>query len=271
MSDNALESTMEEILAEKRENGIFVISINRPAKRNALTADMAAEMTRLFRAADDDEDTRVIILRGEGGFFCAGGDMNAAVTADSPEAGRILMGKYGTAIKTMQSIDKPIICEVEGYAIGAGFSFALASDIIYAAEDAYFTSNFLHLGTPPECGAMVFLPLSVGPYRAKELWYTARKITATEAEDKYGFVSKVCEPDKLDEDTMEIANMISGLPSCSARITKRFTNDFTFPMLDAVLSTEMQNTPFCVGSEESQALFLAFLKKKQHKAAEENS
>ncbi len=259
------ESRIDELKTEKLGKGMFALVINRPEKRNAINGDMGEEMVRILRALESAEKCRVVILRGEGKIFCAGGDMNAAVTATTAEEGRDLMRMYGNLIRTMQQMDKPIIAQVHGAAIGAGMSLALAADLIYAAEGTYFMSNFNHLGVPPECGALAFLPQTVGVYRAKELWYTSKKIDAAEAESKYGFVSQVLPAEELSDKVMEIANLISSLPSCGVRVTKKLTNDYTFPMLNAILDSEQQNTPLCVTSEESQALFMKFLEKKQDK------
>lgn len=261
-----VESRIDTVKYELGDKGIATITMNNPKKRNCMTIEAVKEMTRLFLEADDDPEVRVIILAGEGSTFCSGGDLNMTQNQSADADPRDGFRMFPNLARTIQKIDKPVIARVTGYAYGAGMSLALSCDLIYASEDAIFCSNFNHLGVPPEMGALVYLPMTVGAYKAKEIWYTAKKMTAEEGA-QLGFVNQVCKADELDKVIGEVAATISELPCAGIRITKRFTNDVAFGKLDTVLDAEIQNTPLCSTTPESQALFKKFFMEKAKKAA----
>ena len=146
--------------------------------------------------------------------------------------------------------------------MGGGFSLALACDMVYAADEAIFSSNFLHVALAPEMGAMVFLSQTCGVYKAKELWYSGRRVTGLEGFD-LGFVSVHAPAAELMEKAMESAEKIATLPRTPLRIMKRIVNTHVLSEVPAVLAADAQDSPLCFLSEEGLA-YLAenFMKKK---------
>lgn len=253
--------TERNILIEKQKDGIAYIVISKPQRRNAIDASMMDDLTDALESLESDDEVKVIILKGQGNHFSSGGDLKAApVGGYSIEGSRAALRKFCRVVQTIQQMDKPVIAMVKGYAVGGGMSLALACDLIFAAESARFSSNFLRVGITPEMGAMLFMPMTMGLYRAKELWFTGRMVTADEAREM-GFVNKVFPDDTIEESTLAFAKELAQMPAMPVRITKRITNSIINNMLMAVLEAELQSTPFCTQTEEHKALISAFVNK----------
>jgi len=251
------------VVVDKQNDGIATITLNKPERRNAIDPEMMDTLVDHLQNLDNDDDVQVVILRGQGDHFCAGGDLKAGASAgNTVEISRKSLKKYGLAVQTMQQMDKPIIAMVQGYAIGGGMSLALACDIILASEDAKFSSNFLSVGITPEMGAMLLMPLTIGIYRSKELWFTARGVDAEEAREM-GFVNRVFPKEEIEEATQTLAREISQMPALAVRITKRITNSTILSMFNAVIDAESQATPFCTQTEEFRERLAAFVNKKK--------
>jgi 2-(1,2-epoxy-1,2-dihydrophenyl)acetyl-CoA isomerase len=251
------------VLVDKQNDGIATIILNKPQRRNAIDPAMMDELVEHLLKLDNDDEVKVVILKGQGDHFCAGGDLKAGAEAgNTVEISRSSLKKYGRAVQSMQQMDKPIIAMVKGYAIGGGMSLALACDIIFASEDAKFSSNFLSVGITPEMGAMLLMPLTIGLYRSKELWFTAKKISAQEAYGM-GFVNRVLPKAEIEEATQAFAQEVAKMPALPVRITKRITNSLNASMFNAVIDAESQATPFCTQTEEFKERIAAFVNKKK--------
>jgi 2-(1,2-epoxy-1,2-dihydrophenyl)acetyl-CoA isomerase len=246
------------LLVEKQDDGIAFLVINKPHRRNALDHEMMDQLVVTLEALESDGDVRVVVIKGQGKHFSSGADLR--IVFETIEDVRMALRKYLRAVRTIQQMEKPVIAMVAGYAIGGGMSLALACDIIFASEDAKFSANFLQLGITPEMGAMLFMPLTIGLYRAKELWYTGRIVEAREAREM-GFVNRVFPAEQLEEATKEFAREISRTPALPVRITKRITNSTIFSMLNTIMEAEVQSSPFCSQTAEHKAYIAAFVKK----------
>jgi 2-(1,2-epoxy-1,2-dihydrophenyl)acetyl-CoA isomerase len=256
MSDNT-------VVVDKQDDGIAYIILNKPKRRNAIDAMMMDCLVSSLVELDGDADVKIIILKGEGDHFCSGGDLKAGPeTGYTIEESRASLRKYCKAVQTIQEIEKPVIAQVRGYAVGGGMSLALACDLIFASESAKFSSNFLHVGIIPEMGAMLLMPLAIGLYRAKELWFTARVVGANEAREM-GFVNRVFTDEEIDRATQAFAVETAKVPALSLRITKRITNSIMLTMLNTVLDAESQASPFCSQTKEHKELISAFVNKKK--------
>jgi 2-(1,2-epoxy-1,2-dihydrophenyl)acetyl-CoA isomerase len=260
---------IDEIKVTKKENGVATVQLNRPDKKNALTQEMWVELTAALNQCNIDQDVRAIVLRGSGGNFSAGGDLSGAVdpNATPPSPGEILQLSRAAfyncseVARTLQRIEKPVVAMVEGWAIGGAFSIALSCDLVYAADTAKFRGNFLQLGRTPELGAFVYLPKTIGAYKAKELWFAGKDIPAAEGE-ALGFVNHVLPAEELEEAVYAMADNIADLPAQAVRITKRMVNSTYFDKLDVVLSAETQNQPFVGNCEESKQFLMKNFRKK---------
>lgn len=257
--------TMSEntMLMERQDNGIAYITINKPERRNAIDAEMMVRLVEFLGHLEMDSDVRVIILQGQGEHFCSGGDLKAGVGGEpTVENSRAALQKYILAVRKIIDMEKPVIAKVKGYAVGGGMSLAMACDIVFASEDAKFSSNFLKVGITPEMGAMLLMPLVMGVQRAKELWYSGRVIDAFEAREM-GFVNRVIPTGEIDAVTLDFANNLAQMPSLPVRITKRITNSAIFHQLNSVMEAELQSTPFCTQTEDHKTLIAKFNQKRK--------
>lgn len=250
---------------EKRDDGVAYIVLNQPKKKNAMNHAMMIDLRHCIQDAEDDENVRCVIVKGAGGCFCSGGDLSGMAAGGSGtatvEQKRRDIADFGKCVAEMVHGEKPYIAQVEGYAMGGGFSLALACDMIFAGENAKMSSMFTHVGLAPEMGAMLFLPQAMGSYKAKELWYTGRRVSGKEGYD-LGFVSRVVADDLLEAETLEMAQHIAELPRTALGAMKRTVNSHIYSDIDAVLAADVQDSPLCMLSAESLAYLKAnFMKK----------
>lgn len=246
----------DDILTDTRGNGVVTITLNRPTKINSFVPETWNRLTDLFRRFDTDASTRAIVVTGAGGNFSSGANLNIgsqSLAERSIDVVRQSWSEALTLIKTMTTMNTPVIAMVEGWAVAGGFSLAMACDLIYAAESATFWPNFLKLGFPPELGTLLFVPSMVGPYKAKELFLTGRKISAAKAME-LGMVCEIFPADALHREVYAIADEIAGCATAAVSMTKRFINATAFDRMDLLLAAELQNTPFVTMSEESNRL-----------------
>ena len=153
------------------ENGVGYIKLNQPSALNALSTEVTQGLLNSLDLAEENPDVKVVIISGEGRAFCAGGDVKAMEKRTTLESLERMSGISRIAIR-MEDFSKPIISAVHGYAVGAGFSLALASDIIFAEEGTKFGLSFAKVGLIPDCGALYYLPRIVGSWKAKELIFS---------------------------------------------------------------------------------------------------
>ncbi|SHN62762.1 enoyl-CoA hydratase/isomerase family protein [Desulfitobacterium chlororespirans] len=253
----------ETLLWEKQNDGIAYVIINKPERRNAMDADLMVKMVQVLEQLDQDTDVRVIILKGQGDHFSSGGDLKAGVGGEpTVENSRAALQKFIFAVRKIQEMEKPVIAMVKGYAVGGGMSLAMVCDIVFASEDAKFSSNFLKVGITPEMGAMLLMPMMMGAQRAKELWFTGRVIDAAEAKE-LGFVNRVYTAEEIENATRNFAADLAQMPALPVRITKRITNSTLFNLLNSVMEAELQSTPFCTQTEEHKSLIEEFKNRKK--------
>ncbi len=241
-----------------REGPIEWIALNRPDAMNAYTAEMGAELTAAFRAADADDDVRVVILTGKGRMFCAGADVSAGSASFDMSSGEGAknFGDAGTAprdgnfIGAMMNCRKPIICALNGSAAGVGINLSLPCDIRIAADNAKFGFVFTRRGLVPEAGSAWFLPQVVGLPQALKWCLTGNLFPASEGLEK-GLFSEICAPEALESRARELATEIAS--NCSPvalaltrRMLWRFSQDAD-PSgalgVDAVINIARGQTP----------------------------
>lgn len=250
-----------DVYVDRREDGIAFLVINKPQKKNAVSGPMMDLLTNALIELNEDDSVRVIILKGEGENFSAGGDLTQSGSEEPGiDQSRKLLKRYMRTIHTVQQIGKPVIAMVDGWAVGGAMSLALACDIIMVSDRVKFTSNFLRVGIIPEMGAMMFMPQLMGPYRAKELWFTGRVVGAEEA-FQMGFANKVFSADQLEEGTITFAKEVAAMSAMSIQITKSITNSTMGTMLDLVMEAESTASPFCTQTPEFKEIMARFKKK----------
>jgi 2-(1,2-epoxy-1,2-dihydrophenyl)acetyl-CoA isomerase len=178
-------------------DAVATLTLDNPANRNALGTEMRTELADALRQVQADRDIRALVITGSGGSFCSGGDLRSIADAGLDAQGwRERMQDLHAWLQGLIVLDRPVIAAVDGAAYGAGFSLALAADIVVATPRARFCMSFMRVGLVPDCGAFYTLPRVVGPQRAKELMLSAREVGAEEAL-RLGIVMELQPPEAL--------------------------------------------------------------------------
>jgi enoyl-CoA hydratase/carnithine racemase len=201
---------------------VAVIRINRPARLGAFTWPMIDQWADALAAARADAAVRAVVLTGTGRGFCSGVDMDAmAEVGHHPiDRKRVLTDRVHKVARAVMELDKPLICAVNGPAVGAGMDMALMCDIRLAAESATFCEGYIKIGLVPGDGGAYFLPRLVGVARALELLWTGDTVTAREARE-LGIVSHVYADDELFDRALALAERIAAQSPIAIAMTKR--------------------------------------------------
>lgn len=258
----------ETINFKEVEQGIGLVSFNRPAQLNAINVAMLAEFAELFDYLAQNDSVRVVVITGEGRGFCAGADLSDALAFKDTEAFsepesylRIAQERYSNLILGLRKIPQPIIAAVNGPAAGGGFAITLASDVRLASPEAYFVASFINIGlSGGELGCSYFLPRLVGLSHAADILYTGRKVKADEAE-RIGLVSRVVPRQELMETALSYARIMLGKSAGGLRLTKRVLDqNIDAPSLEAAVNLENRNQSIMVFSGEFLKLIEPFSK-----------
>ncbi|EZH66179.1 enoyl-CoA hydratase [Bacillaceae bacterium JMAK1] len=207
----------QETVLYEVNNQIATITLNRPNVKNALNDDMHHELFESFKEAERDSDVSVIVLQGAGDAFCSGADLKSASLNDRSafDYGDSLRETYNRLILTITQIQKPIIAHINGIAVGAGLSIALACDFRVAAYDAKMALSFLNIGLVPDAGASYFLPRIVGYAKALELGL-GQMISAEEAY-RINLINQIGSPEELAKQLTETPLEAFGLMKSTMR------------------------------------------------------
>ncbi|MFH1629141.1 MAG: enoyl-CoA hydratase/isomerase family protein [Pseudomonadota bacterium] len=241
----------ETIEYEIIEDGIGVLSLNRPRRYNSVDVQMAEELEAFWRDRLYDLDTHVIILRGNGNKnFCAGLDMKAVMKM-MPEMNTEMFYRFQARLaritSAMRQAPQPIVCAVHGAAVGLGFSFALASDIRVISTDSRFSAAFINIGLGgADMACSYFLPRLIGAGRAYEFMLTGSFMSAEEAL-ALGLVSRVVETDQLMETALELAREMNSKNPMGLHLTKEAINmNMDAGGLEQALNMENRNQTLLV-------------------------
>lgn len=218
-------------------DGIATVLIDRADKLNALSAEMYEDLARVFSELNLDDSVRVVLLTGAGKAFCAGGDVGSMGNFDVVNGRKRSKGHHRMVL-ALHHLEKPVIAAVRGPAAGIGASLALACDLVIASETAYLMMAFKNVGIPPDGGAIFFLTQHLGLARAKEIVYSARKLSAAEAKDM-GLISKVVPDDQLEAASLALAHEIAGSATYALTLAKRMFQYMYMPTLEQLLELEV--------------------------------
>lgn len=224
-----LETGTEDLLAEVDE-GVAVLTMNRPDRRNAMSEAMMAAMERVLAQVEVDDDVGCVVLTGAGGAFCAGGDVKAMAARPVGERGgtmdaaihRQRLRQRATSGRLWQ-MPKPTIAAIGGPAAGAGLSLALACDLRYAIDGAVLTTAFARVAFSGDYGGTWFLTRLVGSAKAKELYYFSDRLSAVDAE-RLGIVNAVFPAANFDTEVKERARRLARGPRLAYRYMKENLN-----------------------------------------------
>lgn len=252
---------MYETIEYRVDQGVCVITLNRPDKFNAFTAQMHKEMLAALKTAAKTEEVRCIVITGAGKAFNAGQDLGDVQEQDV-DYGAFLRERYNPMIMQLQNTEKPIIAAVNGVAAGAGMSLALACDIRLASERASFIDAFVQIGLIPDSGGCYFLPRIVGIGKALELALTGEKVSAEEAL-RIGLVSHVYQADSFEEQVMEYAKRLASLPTKGIGLIKRVMYRSLYATLEETLEYEAYGQDIAGSTADHKEGVQAFLEKRK--------
>ena len=211
-------------LTFNRQGRVLVITLNRPAQRNAVNARLHAELAQVFTDAQRDADSDVVLLTGAGSAFCAGGDLAWMQQGVDDPASFERTGREGKDILFSQlDLEKPLICALNGHATGLGASLALLCDVVVAAHGAKIGDPHVSVGLVAGDGGALIRPQLIGYARAKHYLLTGDLMTATEAE-RLGLVSQVVADDQALPTAMALAQRLAAGATQAIRWTKITSN-----------------------------------------------
>jgi enoyl-CoA hydratase/carnithine racemase len=215
----------EQIIYTK-DDGVAIITLNRPQVLNAFTPLMIDEWVRAIEAAKLDPEVRVVIITGAGRGFCSGVDVRSFREREHTDGNPVVDGRYWLQHSVhrvplaLRTLDKPYIAAVNGPAAGAGMDMASMADLRMTSETARFTMSYVNVGIVPGDGGCYYLPRIVGVARALDLIWTGRTMDAQEAL-QIGYVSQVVPPDQLIETVMTYAKKLAKGPQVAIELAKR--------------------------------------------------
>lgn len=202
-----------------RHGAVALVKLNEPKSMNALSAGIKDGLVGCLPGLITDPEVRALVITGDGKAFCAGGDIRA-MDDRATVSMRARMQRTYRWLLPLMTADKPVIMAVNGAAAGAGFSLALAGDMVIASTTARFKAGFSGLGAVPDLALAYTLPRAVGMLRAKEILFSNRDVFAAEAQ-AIGLVSRVAAPEALMDAVLEVASVLAAGPTVSFGLTKQ--------------------------------------------------
>ncbi|HSV36605.1 MAG TPA: enoyl-CoA hydratase/isomerase family protein [Ramlibacter sp.] len=242
-----------------RSGAVAVLTLSFPARRNAYCLQMRTQLRERLEAVMADAEVRAIVLTGDAGHFCAGGDiseMQERTLLENRERWNLVMA----LIRLMALGPKPIVAAVEGSAMGAGLSLASLADYVVAARDAKFGAAFVKIGLMPDMGALWSLQQRVGPAKARELLGLARSFDGVEA-GRIGLANEVAEPGQALARAMAVAQEYAAMPPVATALLKNALAQGT-DSLDAAIRSEVEFQAVAMTSKDHAEAVRAFAEKR---------
>jgi len=269
---------------DEREEGISIITLNRPERLNAINFEMIEEFLHYLNRLEDNYDIHVVILTGEGRAFSAGLDLKDMSSLASNELYKkdprfrylktedpikityMLQRRITQIMIKLRKIPQPVIAAVKGPAYGGGLALSLAADIRIAGESSIFCNAFIKIGVSgADCGSTYWLPRIIGFSDAAEIIYTGKDVDAKEAE-RIRLVSRVVPDNEILEEALKIANNMLGKSVLGLRLTKEALNlNMDAPSLEAAIELENRTQNVCSQSTDTREASRAFIEKREPK------
>ena len=255
---------MIETVRYEVQDRVATLTVDRPSVKNALGPEEWQALRTLAVRAGEDPAVRVLIVRGAGGVFSAGGDLKTM-----PE--RLALPRHvrranlladAQVVTTLRELGKPVIALIEGAAVGAGLSLALACDLRFAATDAKLGATFHKVGLTGDFGLLWLLPRAIGPTRAMDLLLSAELVDGTQAA-ALGLVSRVFAPERLVDETYAYARRLADGPPVAIAYTKRGLHLALEAELAELLAFEADAQAACGKTDDAQEGLTAFLEKRK--------
>ncbi|ATE63947.1 enoyl-CoA hydratase/isomerase family protein [Rhizorhabdus dicambivorans] len=245
----------------EKQAAVAIVTLNRPETKNAITQEMRGQMYHAFEEIALDHEVRAVILTGAGGAFCSGmdvGGMGRGGVVGSMDR----MHTLNRIARAIHSLKKPTIAAVPGVCVGVGWSYALACDIILAAEKAKFAAIFRNIALAPDGGMVWHLRQQLGIQKAKELIYSGRIIGADEAL-ALGLVFEKTADDQLMDRAMELAQSFAAGPSVAMGLAKRQFDLTWNSSFEQYLDMEATMQPIASRTEDHEEGLAAFREKRK--------
>ncbi|MBN8193177.1 enoyl-CoA hydratase [Bacillus sp. NTK074B] len=252
-------NTMQSLLVEKNDR-VLNVTLNRPDSLNSFDENMLTGLIEALEEAGGNQEIRAIVIRGAGRSFSAGGDVKTMGSATSAQVYEHI-GILNSCIKAIKTIEKPVIAAVHGFAAGAGFNLALASDLIIASENSQFALSFSKVGLISDGGGSYFLPRLIGPHLAKEFFFTGEPVSARRMYE-LGVINRLVPADSLEEKTNELASALATGPSKAYGMMKKMIDRSFTTTLDEILEQERITQTLMITTEDHAEGVSAFKEKR---------
>jgi len=253
------------LVLEELDDGLLTVVMNRPDRRNALSAELCALLVDVLQRAAASSEVRAVLLKGAGGTFCVGGDVKAMAQAGGPELGideriRQLRARMEAA-RLLHDMPKPTIAAIAGAAAGAGLALALACDLRVAGESAKITTAFAKVGLPGDFGGTYFMTRLIGSARTRELYLTSPILGARQALD-HGLVTRVVADDQVEAAGAQLARELGSGPTLTFAHMKQNLNLAEHAGLGECLDSEAWRQIACMTTEDHREAAAAFVEKR---------
>ncbi len=266
-----MDTGTDQLLCDIDSSGVATITLNRPDKRNALSDQLSPAFRETLLVLERDPAVRCVIITGAGKAFCSGGDVSGmgggATPASGPPPGieesirKLQQGQEGLTLRLFE-LSKPTIAALPGAAAGAGFSIALACDLRIAASSAFVATAFRTIGASGDYGGSWLLTQLIGTSRARDLYFTGRRVAAEEAL-ALGIFNEVVPDDALQARARELATQIASGPPIALRFMKENLNRALSSDLRTSMALEADRMVRSMKTEDHRAAVKAFMAKEK--------
>ncbi|MYJ95398.1 MAG: enoyl-CoA hydratase family protein [Proteobacteria bacterium] len=254
----------EHFLWELDDDGVAVVTLNRPERKNPLTFESYAELRDTFRSLAYSDDVKAVVITGAGGNFCSGGDVHEIIgplTAMDTRGLLKFTRMTGDLVKAIRKCPQPVITAIDGICAGAGAAIAMASDLRYGTPGCKTAFLFTRVGlSGADMGACAFLPRLIGQGRASELLFTGRSMTAEEGK-RWGFYNALFGPDELLAKAVESGARLAAGPNFAHAMTKNQLDMEWDMSLDSAIEAEAQAQAICMQTADFERAYKAFVAK----------
>ena len=245
------------------DDGIAVVSLNRPEILNVLSNTMCKEATQLLKSLEKDPNVRAIVLTGEGRAFCAGLDLSEIRTGEGDTVSIYRrMEAANSLIVLLTEIMKPIVAAVNGVATASGMNLCLACDLVVASRNAKFSQNFGHVGLIPDVGGAYLLPRIAGVSKAKEIIFLDRELSAEEAQ-RLDIVTQLVEPEQVMDTAKTLARKMAAGPSFAFSIAKKMLGKCEEMDITTALHMESLSQALLTNTEDHKKGMEAFFARRK--------
>jgi 2-(1,2-epoxy-1,2-dihydrophenyl)acetyl-CoA isomerase len=258
------------------DEGVGIVTLNRPERLNAITWNLASDLVEFFRELRQRDEVRVLVLTGAGRAFCSGGDaewLSGSADRGMPGLSDLPLERYqrktpagpvGELAKMIVDVEKPVMAAISGPAMGAGLAFALACDRRFADTTARMSAAMVRLGFAPDCGITYFLPRITRLSTALMMVETGRILEAEEAH-REGLIDELVEPGQALPKAVEYAKRLARGPSVAVDLARRFIHKSINSTLDEMIDYEAVASTMSAHTEDAREGTRAFVEKRKPK------